>query len=122
MKLSAKQAIKEAQRLGAADAANHIGAAVERANTRLVHFKNRPAGFQMPVEEGVRYTFLRDGEGFTSQAVSDATVGAVDDGFSYRVGQLTPPLPEGTWIIGEVIFLGKRMVEVDYVGLPQIGD
>lgn len=122
MKLSAKQAVQEAQRVGATGAANHISAAVAWANTRLVYFKNRPAGFQMPIEEGVRYTFLRDGKGFTSQAVSNETVGAADDGFAYRVGQLTPPLPEGTWIIAECIFLGKKMVEVDYVGLSQLSD
>ena len=85
--------------------------------TRRIAFRACPAGYRHPLGEGERLTFYAsDGKTLHTNIVTESTVGCASDGLNYHVGKQTPPLPEGTWIVSEELFLGQWYIRVCYVG------
>lgn len=75
------------------------------------------AGYQRYLGEGEKISFFTpDGKSVGANMVSESTLGATPNGFNYAVGQSTPPLPEGTWIVCFEWFLGKPVLTVEYIG------
>ena len=90
---------------------------------RKIGFSAKPAGFQRYLAEGERISFFTpEGKTVAANMVTESTLGCQPSSFNYAVGQYTPPLPEGTWIVSSELFLGKWVLTVEYVGplqLPQ---
>ena len=91
------------------------------ADSRMVGKKitltNRPAGQKFYLAEGATLVFVTpEGRTLTAAMLSESTMGAASDGINYRVGQSTPSMPEGTWAIEEMLFMGKWFMTVTYVG------
>lgn len=89
----------------------------DRYRTRHGNFETRPAGWQYTLGEGERVKFYApNGKTLSAKMVSEMSLGATNDGMNYRIGESTPPLPEGTWILVFELFLGKPCIYVYYVG------
>jgi len=109
-------AIKEIGRIRP-DVASHIKGLQDRHHVRKVGFSLRPAGFRENFGEGYRYKFFApEGKVLATNMVTESTLGAMNTGINYCVGQDTPPMPEGTWIVADYLFLGKWYISVTYVG------
>lgn len=88
---------------------------------RKIGFRTKPAGYCRYLAEGEKISFhAPNGKSTSANMVTESTVGAVQRGFNYAVGQYTPPLPEGTWIVSLELFLGKWALSVEYVGALQL--
>ena len=115
MKLTAK-AIKELTKLAPA-VGRQVGELRELRRTRRIAFRACPAGYQHYLDEGERLTFYApDGNTLHTNMVTQSTLGCASDGLNYHVGRQTPPLPEGTWIVSETLFLGQWYIRLYYVG------
>ena len=88
-----------------------------RYNLRKISFLTKPAGYTRYLGEGEKISFhASNGKSTSANMVTESTLGAMPSGFNYAVGQHTPPLPEGTWIVCGEWFLGKFFLSVEYVG------
>jgi len=117
--LNTKLTAKDLKELGAIQPA--VAAQVKRLRderrTRRLSFIAQPAGYRHYLGEGERLTFYApDGRTLHTNMVTEGTFGCANDGLNYHVGQQTPPLPEGTWIVSEELFLGQWYIRVYYVG------
>lgn len=89
----------------------------KQRRTRKVSFVAQPAGYRHYLGEGERLTFYApNGKTLHTNMVTEATLGCQSDGLNYHVGQQTPPLPEGAWIVSEELFLGQWYIRIYYVG------
>lgn len=115
IKITAKH-MKEIKRLAPAVAAD-VQAYRSRYRTRHGNFQTVPAGWTYTLGEGERIKFYApNGKVLSANMVSERTLGAMNDGVNYRIGQSTPPMPEGTWLVVFELFLGKPLIYVYYVG------
>lgn len=84
---------------------------------RNVGFYTKAAGFARYLGEGEDIAFFTPtGKSTSASMVTESSMGCQRDSFNYAVGQYTPPLPEGTWIVCCQLFLGKWILSVEYVG------
>ncbi len=94
-----------------------------RYHLRKIDFRAKPAGYERYLGEGEKISFhASNGKSTSANMVTESTLGCLHDGFNYAVGQRTPPLPEGTWIVSGEFFLGKFCLSVEYVGQIALPD
>jgi len=97
--------------------AEQVRRTMRERRTRKAWLHVSPAGYRHPLGEGERLTvYAPNGRTLHTSMVSESTLGAANDGVNYHVGEQTPPLPEGTWIVSEELFLGHWHIRVRYVG------
>ena len=92
-----------------------------RYTLRKIGFRSKPAGYERYLGEGERIAFFTpQGKSTSANMATNETAGCQVQGFNQAVGQRTPPLPEGTWIVACELFLGKWFINVEYVGQLQL--
>ena len=108
--------VKEIAKLHPA-VAEQVKTTMQQRRTRKAWLYVQAAGYQHCLSEGERVTFYApNGKTLNANMVTESTLGAANTGINYAVNQNTPPLPEGTWIVSEELFLGQWYVYVYYVG------
>lgn len=90
----------------------------QRYHTRRVNFESHSAGWRCYLAEGVTYRFYPpNGHApLSTRMICDNTIGSYNDGVNYHVGEQTPAMPEGTWIVELKLFLGRPFIDVHYIG------
>ena len=121
-----KTKINKAQRNEIKRLAPAVGAEIEALatfyRTRNVHFESHAAGWQMYLGEGIKYTVhAPNGKTLHASMVSESTIGAANTGVNYHVGEETPGMPEGTWVVEFQLFLGHPYITAHYVGPMALG-
>lgn len=113
--------IKELGRLQP-EVAAQVKAFMKEHSTRRISFVNHAANYELYMGEGADLTFYAPNGNVRSEGmITESTIGAANTGFNYAVNQRTPPLPEGTWVVEENLFLGQWSATVHYVGTPRLG-
>lgn len=108
--------LKELKKL-APQVASEVTELCKRHSTRRVHFHPHAAGWQAFLAEGSSCTFYPpNGNSLNTTMVSQDTVGSKNDGINYHVGARTPAMPEGTWVVEFMRFMGAPYIVVHYVG------
>lgn len=114
MKLTSAH-LKEIKKLNP-QVAQAINDLKNRHNLRNVTYLSYAAGHTHYLSEGAQLQFFAPtGKTVAADMVSDSTVGCAIESFNYDVGQYTPPLPEGTWIVSCEYYQGY-FITVNYVG------
>jgi hypothetical protein len=109
--------LKELAKVAPAVAAE-VKAMQDRYRTRNIRLEVHPAGWQCYLGEGARYKFFApNGNVLGANMVNESTMGAANTGVNYRVNEMTPAFPEGTWVTEFELFLGKPFIVVHYVGV-----
>lgn len=89
----------------------------KRYRTRRISYQAHPAGWQCYLAEGASYKFYPpNGKALATHMVSENTLGARNDGVNYHVGERTPAMPEGTWVVEFELFLGQPYINLHYIG------
>ena len=78
--------------------------------------------WKLHLSEGNTYTCF-DGKGkeFTLQMQAGHSLHAGGHRMSYQIGEKYP-LPEGSWVVRFVLFLGKPIIDVHHIGVYQLGE
>jgi len=98
-----------------------VGALKKRYRTRNVRYEQLAPGGTIYLDEGASYTFWNTaGRQMKVNMVSQSTIGAINTGVNYAIGERVP-LPQGCWAVEFELFMGKPFITIYHTGPHTLG-
>jgi hypothetical protein len=89
----------------------------ESYNIKSLSLRSEPAGYQLRAGEGERIRILQGDLDADVEMIAAHNLGAT--GLSMKIGERTPPLPAGTWII-RVSYYTRYWMDLINIGQPAL--